>query len=195
MPFPLSNDTELAIRRHFRKKLEWTEEYFINVLKTSARRYDIYWAVIALRDCGTPRSIPALREKLTYPMQDVKCCSILTIAHIGGADETPLYAEALSSPEYREKGYAMWAIRDAADHRAVPAVLAYFKKNRSRLRSGNLGNGTVADGLEFLERHERASDEIPRLFDDVRGFWERLPQGERTEIAKRVRFFSDRAIV
>jgi hypothetical protein len=193
MPFPLSPHTREAIQHHFRRKdLVWSEGYFVNVLKTSEKKHDIYWAVLALRDCGTKSAIPALKEKLNYPMQDVKCTSILTIAQIARADETLLYAEALSSSEYREKGYAMWAIRDAADDRAIDAVLAYFKKNRSRLKSGNLTNATLADGLEYLERHWNESHEIRHFFSDVDGFWEKLPQGERTEISKRVKFFAVR---
>lgn len=191
MPFPLSPHTREFIQHHFRRKeLAWNEEYFINVLRTSESRYDIYWAVLALRDCGTRNAISSLKEKLNYPVQDIQCCSLLTIAHISGAEETPLYVEALLSPQYRKKGYAMWAIRDAADARAIDAVLAYFKKHRSKLRSGKLTNATLADGLEFLERYWNDSDEIQRFFVDVDGFWEKLPEGERTEISKRVKFFS-----
>ena len=120
MPFPLNEQTRQFVRNHFRRKnLEWTEDYFLNVLESSDRKRDVYWAVLALRDCGTARSIPHLVAKLNYPMQDVKCTSILTIAHIAGPAETELYARALLDPKYREKGYAMWAIRDAADERAV----------------------------------------------------------------------------
>ena len=194
MPFPLSQSTREAIRHHFRrKKLVWEEPYFVDVLLTSENRHDIYWAVLALRDCGTAHSIPALKAKLNYPMQDVKCCSILTIAHIAGAEETPFYADTLLSPEYREKGYAMWAIRDAADSRAIQAVLAYFKRNHSKLKSGKLANATLTDGLEFLEKYWKENDEIHGFFSEVEGSWENLPKGEREEIAKRVKFFSARA--
>lgn len=194
MPFPLESYSRQPIEHHFRrKKLVWNEEYFLNVLNTSDKRYDIYWSVIALRDCGTMKAIPALKEKLSYPMQDVKCTSILTIAHIAGAKETNLYSEALSNPEYREKSYAMWAIKDAADERAVGSVLAYFKKNQSKLRNGNLANGTLAHGLEFLERYLNGNDEIHHFFSDVENFWEKLPRGEQTEIAKRVLYFSDQS--
>jgi hypothetical protein len=193
MPFPLQPYSRQPIEHHFRrKKLVWNEEYFLNVLNSSDKKFDIYWAILALRDCGTMLSVPALKEKLTYPMQDVKCTSILTIAHIAGAKETDYYTEALSSPEYREKSYAMWAINDAADHRAINPVLAYFKKNRSKLKNGNLTNATLVHGIEFLARYLKESDEIRRFFSEIEGFWEKLPQGERTEIAKRVSFFTDR---
>src|SRR5262249_12239858 len=144
MAFPLSDYTRQAIEHHFRRKnLQWSEPYFLDVLANSTQKHDVYWAVIALRDCGTSAAIPALKAKLTYPMKDVKCVSMLTIAHIAGAAETECYTESLLDAAYPEKGYAMWAVNDAADDRAVEGVLAYFTKNRSRLRRGELSNGTL----------------------------------------------------
>jgi hypothetical protein len=98
MGFPLDDDAKRTIQHHFRrKKLIWSEEYFVSVLDTSEKRFDIYWAVLALRDCGTVQSIPALKKKLFYPMQDVKCAAILTIAHIAGASATDLYFRQIRS--------------------------------------------------------------------------------------------------
>ena len=189
MPFPLSEHTRDAIARHFRGKgLVWSEAYFLDTLQSSSRRHDIYWSVIALRDCGTPASIPALRDKLHYPMQDVQSTALLTIAHIAGSSETLLYAEALLDPTYRQKGYAMWAIRDAADERAVPAVVDYFRKNRAKVRRGALTSGTVPDVVEYLSRHTHLEAACDAL-NDIAGLWDALPEGERVEISKRVPAF------
>ena len=186
MPFPLESFTRTMVERHFRRKnLEWTEDYFLRALDSSSK-YDVYWAVLALRDCGTIRSIPALKAKLDHSMRDVKSTSILTIAHIAGASETLFFAEALLSPSYREKGYAMWALRDAADGRAVESVLAYFRKNMAKLRRGELVNGTLADGLEYLGRHGSEQPATRALFLQVRSVWDHLPSGERDEILKRM---------
>jgi hypothetical protein len=186
MPFPLDDFTRTTIQHHFRrKKLEWTEAYFVNVLETSEKKYDVYFATIALRDCGTERCIPALKAKLNYSMQDVKCTSILTIAHIAGARETSLYAESLLDPTYKEKGYAMWAICDAADERAVDAVLTYFKKNLAKLRNGTLHNGTVGRGFEYLHKH--ADDpEVAQFFSKIKGIWIDLDQRTKLEINNRL---------
>ena len=119
-------------------------------------------------------------------MRDVKSTSILTIAHIAGASETLFFAEALLSPSYREKGYAMWALRDAADGRAVESVLAYFRKNMAKLRRGELVNGTLADGLEYLGRHASGQPATRAFFLQVRSVWDHLPSGERDEILKRM---------
>jgi len=191
MPFPLSDDVRDTVRHHFRKQgLVWDDAYFVNVLQTATDRYDVYWSVIALRDCGTASCLPALTDKLQFPMQDVKCAAILTIAHIAGAQATPLFVQALAGTSFRDKGYAMWAIQDAADERAVDAVLAYFKKHRARLRSGKLTNNTLADGLAYLEKHLATRPEVAAFFDEVNACWAMLPEGERREIPGRVAFFA-----
>jgi len=115
-------------------------------------------------------------------MQDVKCVSILTIAHIGRASVTPLLADALLNPEYREKVYAMWAILDAADERAIPSVLQYFAKNRSKLRAGKLD--AFGDGLRYLAKFRDTVPAVRAFIDEVPGYWHRLPQGTRQEMKK-----------
>src|SRR5215468_3931473 len=105
MPFPLE-DNEVSIgfiERHFRRRgFVWSEDFFLSVLNAPRSKHDVYWSAIGLRKVGTKRSIPVLLEFLTYPMQDVKTVSILTIAHLGGASTTPLLADALLNPKYRE---------------------------------------------------------------------------------------------
>lgn len=190
MPFPMNDTTRGMIERNFRRRnLVWGEAYFLNVLATSEKKHDVYCAVLALRDCGTLQAVPALKEKLTFPMMDVQATALLTIAHIARAAETPLYAAMLLDPAYKQKGYATWAIRDAADARAVDAVLEYFAKNFSKLKSGKLTNATLPDGVEFLQRHAEADARIPDFFRKVEGIWPKLAEGERTEIVKRAEWF------
>ena len=185
MPFPLEdNDVSVGfIERHFRRRgFAWSEEFFLSVLNAPRSKYDVYWSAIGLRRVGTQRSIPVLLEFLTYPMQDVKTVSILTIAHLGGASATPLLADALLNPKYREKDYAMWAILDAADERAIPAVLDYFAKNRAKLRAGKLG--AFGDGLRYLSKFADTVPAVRTFIDEVPTYWNRLPQGTRHEMKK-----------
>jgi hypothetical protein len=186
MPFPLNDSTRAFIERHFRKRLLWTEDWFLSVLEGTDKKYDVYWAVLALRDCGSLRSVPVLKTLLHFPMQDVKCCSILTIAHIAKEAESVFYGKTLIDPSYREKGYAMWAIRDAADERATDSVLLYFRENRSKLRAGRLINGTVVDGIEYLHRVRDRHQGAREFLNNIETYWDRLGEGERTEISKRV---------
>ena len=195
MSFPIDESTRNTILHHFRKKqVVWNEAYFVNMLQTASDKYDVYWSVIALRDCGTQACIPALTDKLQFPMQDVKCGAMLTIAHVAGNTETPLYADALIGTSFRDKGYAMWAIRVAADARAVDAVLAYFKKNRAKLKQGLLANGTLADGLDYLDKYRASTPEIAAFFDEVDGVWPNLPAADRRDISKRLPYFAGRPL-
>jgi len=185
MPFPLEDNPVAVgfIERHFRRRgFVWSEDFFLSVLNAPKSKYDVYWSAIGLRKVGTDRSIPVLLKFLTYPMQDVKMVSILTIAHIGRASITPLLADTLLNPNYREKDYAMWAIRDAGDERAISAVLEYFAKNRAKLRAGKLR--ALGDGLRYLSRFVDTVPAVRTFIDEVSTYWDRLPQGTREEMQK-----------
>jgi hypothetical protein len=157
--FELSDRDRDVVRRYLRRKdFDWSEEFFLTVLETPRNRMEVYWAVIGLRACGTERSIPVLRELLHYPMADVKACSILTIAQIAGSAQTQLYADALLDPKYPEKDYALWAIWAVGDGNAVDAVVAYFKKNMSRIRDGRLQSVRYEMGARFLLEQTSGND-------------------------------------
>jgi hypothetical protein len=185
MPFPLEDgDASIGfIERHFRRRgFVWSEDFFLSILNAPRSKHDVYWSAIGLRKVGTESSIPVLLKFLTYPMQDVKAVSILTIAHIGRANVTPLLADALLNPKYREKFYAMWAIFDAADERAISAVLDYFAKNRAKLRAGKLD--AFGHGLQYLSRFVDTMPTVRTFIDEVPTYWDRLPQGTRVEMKK-----------
>ncbi len=169
--------------------MEWNEDYFIRQL-SSDKKYDVYWATIALRDCGKTKCISLLKKLIYYPMQDVKCTSILTIAHIAKSEESIFYGECLLDPKYRDKTYAMWAINDAADERAIEVVHQYFKKNKSKIKSGKFTNGTLVDGCEYLSRFSEDNN-ADEFLSFVKEIWSNLAEGERSELKKRINFFDD----
>jgi hypothetical protein len=165
LPFPLSISSRSIIEGHFKRKgLKWEEDFFLDML-ASANRHDVYFAVIALRDCGTDRSVGPLKGLLHHPMQDVKATSILTIAQIAGARETAFYAEALLDPAYSQKIYALWAMNDCADERAADAVLQYFKRNRSRIKSGKFDLHALNHGIDYLRRIRGTSADFLEFLD------------------------------
>ncbi len=126
MPFPLNDMARDMVAGNFRGRgFQWAEEYFVPFLSPDAHSFDVYCAVLGLRDCGTKSSVPHLVPLLHHPDQDVKCTSILTIAHLAGAEQTELFVRALQDPTYRDKAYAARAIEVAADGRAVGPLLAY----------------------------------------------------------------------
>ena len=121
--FPNSDGTRRSIGDHFAKRrIPLTEDAILDALRAARSKWDVYWGVIALRDFGTARSIPVLKNLTRYPMQDVKDCAVLTIAHIAGASETPFFLEALAA-KGSHKAYPMWAIAVAGDDRAFSRVV------------------------------------------------------------------------
>ncbi|QDU83744.1 hypothetical protein Pla163_08450 [Planctomycetes bacterium Pla163] len=177
--FKLDDDTKATITKCIRRKdFEWSEAFFLSILEAPRTKMEVYWTVLALRDCGTAASVPALKELLYFPKQDVKACSVLTIALIAGASESKLYGDLLLDPKYSEKGYAMWAIAAVADHRAIDAVVAYFRKNTGKIRRGELCSGAVGDGIEFLGRYISGRPDVLMLLQDIWSNRHKLPPAD-----------------
>jgi hypothetical protein len=80
------------------------EEELLRVLEDSESKADVYWAVIGLRNVGSAQAVKAKRR---YPMQDVKDCIPLTVAHLVGEAETSFYIGALKDKRSR-KEFPMW---------------------------------------------------------------------------------------
>lgn len=182
--FPNSETTKQFLADHFRKRrTPLTEDAILDAITAPRSKYDVYWGVLALRDFGTARSIPALKGLLHYPMQDVKDCSLLTIAHIAGASETPFYLEALADKGSR-KTYPMWAIEVAADERAVPAVLGLVNaalRKAIRRKPADPGDACIS-GLKYLARIGFDRPEIQSSIDLLKKAWGHLPEGHRTAL-------------
>lgn len=139
-------------RKYFKsRKIEYSEDALIHVLNNSKRRYDIYWATIALREIGTLKCIEPLKKLSSYPMQDVKCTSILTIAIIAGSGETSFYASALLDPKYKEKGYALWALLECGNALGVAAVIDHLNKTLKRHKKVDIHDDELPS-IVFLSR-------------------------------------------
>jgi hypothetical protein len=185
--FPLADHSRRSIEQHFRKKgdFSWTEEFLLDVIDTSGSKYDLQKAAIGLREVGTERALEPLRALLMYPNQDVKAVAILTIAHIAGAKATPIFVEALENPTYREKNYALWAIADAADERAIPAVLRYFHKNKNRLKSGRVRHTPILHILDYILRFLDTDPGARTMLGEAAEVWFGLPERDRKAISRK----------
>ena len=136
MAFSVSPHDKRDISRTLGKRhrdFSWTEDFFIGLIDRNESKMDVYWSVIALRNCGTERSIASLKSLSTHQSQDVKATAILTIARIARATETDYYAARLIDPSYRAKPFALWAISAYGDERAIPAVRNFIMKNKKKL--------------------------------------------------------------
>jgi len=183
--FTNSETTRQFIARHFRKRrTPLTEAAILEAIAAPRSKYDVYWGVLALRDCGTARSVPALKGLLHYPMQDVKDCSLLTIARIAGAAETPFYLEALALKGSR-KTYPMWAIEAAADARAIPAVVELVNaalRKANRPKPADPGDAYLS-GLKFFARMGLDRPEFQSSLDLLTKAWPNLAEGHRTVLS------------
>lgn len=184
--FPNDETTKQFIAAHFRKRrVPLTEDAILAAIKAPRSKHDVYWGVLALRDIGTARCIPILKELLHYPMQDVKDCSLLTIAHIAGASETAFYVEALADKRTR-KAYPMWAIEVAGDERALPAVVEFVDAAlRKAIRSKPAGE-TYLSGLKYLARVGLDRPETRRTVELLKKAWPSLPEGHRVTLRSTV---------
>jgi hypothetical protein len=182
--FPVNETAKGFIADHFRKRrVALTEDSILEVIRAPRSKYDVYWGVLALRDIGTTRSIPVLKNLLHYPMQDVRDCSLLTIAHIAGAAETDFFVEALADKRTR-KTYPMWAIEVAADGRALPAVVEFVNtalKKATRRNPADPGDAYLS-GVRYLARIGMDQPECRSSLELLRQAWPNLPEGHRSAL-------------
>jgi HEAT repeats len=184
MPFPLDAYTKRSIEHHFRKEggFSWSEDFLLHVIDTSGSKYDLHKAAIGLREVGTEKAVERLRALLMYPNQDVKSVAILTIGHIAGAKATPIFIEALENPTYREKNYALWAIADSGDERALPAVRRYLHKNKSRCK--RVRQTPILRILDYISRFLNTMPDARQMLDEISEVWFKLPERERKAIGR-----------
>lgn len=182
--FPNDEAIRRIIGDHFlKRRIPLTEDAILAVIKTPRSKHDVYWGVLALRDVGTARSIPVLKDLLHYPMQDVKDCSLLTLAHIAGASETPFYLEALADKRTR-KTYPMWAIEVAADERAAPVVIEFVNAallKAMRAKAADPGDAYLS-GLKYLARLGLDRPETHSSIALLNKAWTKLPKGHQATL-------------
>ncbi|MFH0133070.1 HEAT repeat domain-containing protein [Variovorax sp. VaC1] len=158
--FLLDLSNKETISQHFKKNkaFSWSEEFFLSTISTDKSKHDVFWAVLALRDCGTQKSLPALKALSRYPKQDVRDSAVLTIAQIAGATETPYFVQILEDPlSGRGRVYALWAIGVSADERALASVEKYVRKNKKKLQAENMDPRAQQEVLAFLYRVDASS--------------------------------------
>jgi HEAT repeat protein len=182
MPFPLDAYAKRSIEQHFKKKgdFSWTEDFLLHVIDISGNKYDLHKAAIGLREVGTEKAVEPLRALLMYPNQDVKSVAIITIGHIAGANATPIFIEALENPAYREKNYALWAIADSGDERALPAVRRYLHKNKSRFK--RVRQTPILHILDYVFRFINNAPDTKYVLEDIADVWFELPEREKKAI-------------
>ena len=158
-----------AAADHFKScKIPYDESNLIEVLQSSQDKFDLLWAAVALRELGTVRAIPALKDAVKFKSLDVQGNAALTTAFLADGRENGFLASLLSCKDYRAKFYAMTGILYKEDraHSALPFVLEY---SAGATKGGKALAKTPCEGLDWLYL-ARYGSHLPRaqeIFDKI----------------------------
>lgn len=176
MPFTNESWLTLDIKNHFkRKKIAYNEDNLISVfLSEQSSKNDVWYAVLGLRDVGTEKCIPYLKKLVNYPKQDVKDCSVITISHLVGVNETDFYIGLLQRKKYR-KGYTLLAILASADERAIEPVIAYLQPIYKKLSKpvSWKDEADFVDALRYLYKYYSTNTAAKEMVDNFIKFKDR----------------------
>lgn len=144
----------------------------------------------SLADMRTKEAIPVLKSLADFPMEDVKASSVLAVARLCGADETPWLVECLTR-KGTLKGYVLWALAAVADPAAYAAVKAWFVAQLAKLERdpGADSRGNVVFAVAYLEQMMQHYPEASELLERFRTI---APQRRslHAELASFTRMFS-----
>ena len=166
-----------AISEYFHnEKMPFTEETMIKCLKMKRNKYEIYWAVLALRMLGTQKAIQYLKEVSTYKNLDVQGSSVLTIAYLAEGSENEYLASLLLNKDFKAKWYAVVAFNHKPDGKAVPYAAEYgFKTIKSSKNKPEAGSLIV----EYLARFASENELAKKIFARINKDFENLSPKEQ----------------
>ena len=166
-----------AISEYFHnEKMPFTEETMIKCLKMKRNKYEIYWAVLALRMLGTQKAIQYLKEVSTYKNLDVQGSSVLTIAYLAEGSENEYLASLLLNKDFKAKWYAVVAFNHKPDGKAVPYAAEYgvktIKSSKNKPEAGSLI-------VEYLARFASENELAKKIFARINKDFENLSPEEQ----------------
>ena len=145
------------------------EPYLIQVVATSNDQYDLTFACSALLRVGSKAAIPALTALVHHPVEDVKCSAISALGVLGDSSLTPTYLDALSDRSWAAKTFAMNAIHEKGDERAIGPVVVRVHAILSRQRTRVvLPWSEIMYALDYLRRWESADPRPHQAIEWVR---------------------------
>jgi hypothetical protein len=127
------------------------EPYLIEMIQGPPDRFAFPGANAALASVGSAAAIPHLTRLIHSPIEDVKQSAINALASVGDASLTPLFLDALADRSWGAKWYAMKAIHDRADERAIGPVVERVKVILTRKPKTNIGGWSeLMYAVDFL---------------------------------------------
>lgn len=163
------NDEHQFISGYFNsKKMPYNEETMIDCLKNQRNKHEIYWAILALRQIGTIKSVEYLKNVVTYKNIDVQSTSVLTIGKLANGTENEFLGQLLLNKDFRAKWYAVFALNFRANDKAVPAVLEYgLKTIKSSKTQPEAGILVVEYLARFAPKNEQSKKIFARINKDI----------------------------
>ena len=138
----------------------------LGVLDHPRHRDDIPSANAALGELKSRAAIPALTALIHHPIEDVKTSAIHALKEVGDASLTPVYLDALTDRSWVAKWYAMHALAEKGDERAIEPVCDRLRAALSRERKTNYGGDSeVTYALMYLDRWRPTS---PKAGETIR---------------------------
>ena len=158
----------------------------LGVLENPRHRDDLPSANVALGALGSKAAIPALTLLIHHPVEDVKTSAIHALKEVGDASLTPVYLDALADRSWVAKWYAMHALAEHGDDRAIDAVCDRLRASLSRERKTKIGGKSeVTYALEYLHRWRSSNVRADETIDWVRDrALDRLHPAERISFAE-----------
>jgi hypothetical protein len=122
----------------------------------------------SLADMRAREAVPALKSLANFPVEDVKAASVLAVARLCGAEETPWLVECLTR-KGTLKGYVLWALAAIADPEAYAAVRAWFRPRLAKLERDTAGaSRDVVFAVAYLEQIVQHHPEAGELLERFR---------------------------
>lgn len=165
------------IQDYFReKKLPFTEQTMLDCLAQQNDKYELYWAILALRMVGTARCIEPLKQVVTYPNLDVQGLSVMTIAQFANGTENEFLAGLLLEKAFKAKWYAVWSFNFKADDKAVPYAITYGLKTIKSVKNISEVGCLI---VEYLARFAPENEDSKKIFARINKNFDDLPATEK----------------
>jgi hypothetical protein len=143
----------------------------INILINQPNKYDINYALLALRKIGTIKSIEYIKNVVCYKNMDIQGISVLTMAKLANGMENEFLGKLLLNKEFKQKWYAMAAIFYKINGKALPYVM---ERGIDKIKSSK---NMPEDGgliLMYLAKYAPENEQCKRIFEKVNKNFEDL---------------------
>ena len=167
----LNNST--FVKDYFKKKkMPYNEETMIDCLINQRNKHELYWAILALREVGTIKSVEYLKKVVTYKNLDVQGISVMTIAKLANGSENEFLGKLLLDKDFRAKWYVVFSFNYKANEKAVPYALEYglktIKSSKNQPEAGRLI-------VKYLARFAPKNEQSKKIFARINKDFENLP--------------------